>query len=213
MRTLVKCLCLVALVFLVGCAKKVSEENAKKVQPGMSRAEVEAILGSGRKDGDRYVWTTEKGGKLKISFTDDKVTRIENEGAPKVETAEDKAATKAAQGAAEVERKKELDRLDKDRDRINALNDVYALLFAAVGVADRLPANEAALAASPLANVNTGLEAVRSGRVVVRWGAAISDAIWAYEKDGPTKGGYAVGEKFHTAELLTAEQLRPFVTK
>ncbi|MBP3957308.1 hypothetical protein J8F10_18850 [Gemmata sp. G18] len=214
MRGPAKCLCLVVLVALLGgCSKKVSEENAKKVQPGMTLSEVEALLGSGRKDGaDQYEWTTEKG-KLKLGFSNNKVTRIEYQGAPRVVTEEEQAAEKARSDAKWAEQKKDSDRVAQDRDRINALNDVYALLFAAVGAGDRLPANEAAAAASPLANVNKGMDAIRSGRVVVRWGAAITDDVWAYEKDAPTKGGYAVGEKYTQPEKLTAEQLRPFAAR
>ena len=211
MRTLVTCLCLAIAVSLAGgCSKKVSEENARKVQPGMSLAEVKAILGSGRKDGaDVYEWTTDKGGKLRITFTNDKVTRIETQGVARNAEQEDK--DRAQTDAKWAEQKKEADRISQDRDRINALNDVHALLFAAVGAGDKLPANEAAAAASPLAEVNGGMAAIRSGRVVVRWGAPYTDAIWAYEKDAPAAGGYVVGEKYHHAEKLTAEQLRPLL--
>ena len=214
MRTVVKCLCLALAVSLAGgCSKKVSEENAKKVQPGMSLAEVKAILGSGRKDGaDVYEWTTEKGGKLRITFTGDKVTRIEQQGgAARVETDEEKAAQKAKADAADAmwaEQKKESDRIQRDRERIDLMNTLYVILTSAVSD-NRLPADEAAAAASPLAGPNpAAMEAIRNGRVVVRWGAAISDPVWAYEKDTPTKGGYAVGEKHFPAELLTPEKLR-----
>ena len=213
MRTLMNGFCLFLLIALMaGCSKKVSDENAKKLKPGMSRSEVETVLGtSGRKTGDgQYEWRTETG-KLKLGFTDDKLTRIEAEGAPRVATDEEKAAEKQQNDAKWAEQKKEADRIARDRDRINTLNDVYGLLFAAVGAGDNLPANEAAVAASPLASVNTtGLNAIRSGRVVVRWGAPHTDAVWAYEKDAPKQGGYAIGEKYPLAELLTAEQLRPF---
>ncbi len=190
MRGPAKCLCLVVLITLLGgCTKKVSEENAKKVQPGMTLSEVEAILGSGRKDGaDQYEWTTEKG-KLRIGFSNNKVTRIENQGAPRVVTEEEQAAEKARSDAKWAEQKKDADRVMQDRDRINALSNVYSLLFAAVGTGDRLPANEAAAAASPLANVNKGMDAIRSGRVVVRWGAAITDDVWGMKRTPPPKAG------------------------
>ena len=203
----------VLLVFAaVGCGKKVTPEDAKKVQPGMTLAQVEAILGSGTKDGSSYEWKTEKG-KLRIGFTDGKVSRIEQVGAPSTEFEGIDPKEKARIDAAWAEQKKDADRVAQDRDRINDLNSVYTLLRAATGVEDRLPANEAAAAASPLAKVNNGMDVIRSGRVVVRWGASSSDAVWAYEKDAPTKGGYAVGDKNYPAEKLTVEQLRPFVTR
>lgn len=34
-------------LFLAGCGSKVSKENAEKVKPGMTQAEVEAVLGTG----------------------------------------------------------------------------------------------------------------------------------------------------------------------
>ena len=215
MRTLAKCLCLaLAVILATGCSKKVSEENAKKVQMGMTLAEVKAILGSGRKDApDVYEWTTEKGGKLRISFTDDKVSRVEQQGgAPRVETDEEKAAQKAKADATDAmwaDQKKESDRRVRDRDRIDLMNTLYVILSAASGLENRLPADEAAAAASPLAGPNpAAMEAIRTGRVVVRWGAATGDPVWAYEKDAPAKGGYAVGVKHFPAELLTAEKLR-----
>ena len=217
MRILAKGLCLALLVLVVGgCSKKVSEENAKKVQPGMSLSEVQAILGSGKKDGDTYEWTTEKGGKLRITFTDNKVTRIEQQGgAPRVETDEEKAAQKAKADATDAkwaEQKKESDRIAQDRDRINLMNNLYVILSAASGAENRLPADEAATAASPLAGPNPAtMEAIRSGRVIVRWGVATSDPVWAYEKDALTNGGYVVGEKHFPAQLFTAEKLRPLL--
>ena len=219
MRTLAKCLSLALAVSLAGgCSKKVSEENVKKVQMGMTLAEVKAVLGSGRKDApDVYEWTTEKGGKLRISFTDNKVSRVEQQGgAPRVETDEEKAAQKAKADATDAmwaEQKKESDRLVRDRDRINSMNTLYVVLSAACGAEKRLPADEAAAAVSPLAGANPAtMDAIRTGRVVVRWGVATGDAVWAYEKDAPTKGGYAVGENHFPAALLTAEQLRPLLT-
>lgn len=198
---------------MAGCSKNVSDENARKVKPGMTLAEVQAILGSGRKgDSGQYEWATEKG-KLKVGFTGDKVSTIEFHGAGREPTAEEKKKEQDRLDTMWAEQKKDSDRVNQDRDRINALNDVYALLFAAVGTGDNLPANEAAAAASPLANVNKGMDAIRSGRVVVRWGAPVTDAVWAYEKDAPTNGGYVVGEKYPLAETITAELLRPFANR
>ena len=191
---------LVGLVLVfssIGCGKKASEENAKqvsaenamrvseekaqKVKPGMTKAEVEALLGSGRSVGSgQYEWTTEKG-RLTVSFTNDKVSSFIFQGAPRVESDDEKAKERARLDALWAEQKRDSDRILQDRDRINALQDVYVLLFAAVGAGDRLPANEAAAAASPLATVNNGMDAIRSGRVVMRWGASEADDVWAYE--------------------------------
>ena len=215
MRKLATVLCFAALVLLPGgCSKKVSEENAHKVKLGMTRAEVEALIGSGRDaGGDQSEWTTEKG-KLKVGYTDNKVSLIDYRGsAPWVRTDDDKAEEKAQIDALRAEHKKARERMAEDQDRNDEISLVYMLLTR-VQSGDRLPANEAEVAALPVTNVYTKtMTALRSGRVVVRWGALRADAVWAYEKDAPTKGGYVVGEGNYPTKKFTAEQLRPFVIR
>ena len=158
----------------------------------------------------QYAWTTETG-KLTVTFANDRVSTFIFMAAPRVETEEEKAKEKARTDTMWAEQKKESDRIQRDRERINELSTIYTILNA-VDSGNQLPANEAAVAASPLANVYPeGMVALRSGRFVIRYGALRTDAVWAYEKDAPTKGGYASGVKYYPAEQLTAEQLKPFV--
>ncbi len=196
-----------------GIGTKVSDEKAQQVKPGMAKAEVEALLGSGQSvGGGQYAWTTPKG-KLTVTFAGDKVSTFIFMAAPRVETEEEKAKEKARTDTMWAEQKKDSDRIARDRDRINELSTIYTILNS-VDSGDQVAANEAAVAASPLANVYPeGMVALRSGRYVIRYGAMRTDAVWAYEKDAPTKGGYASGVKYYPAQMLSAEQLKPFVTR
>ena len=198
-------------LFDIGIGTKVSDEKARQIKPGMAKSEVDALLGSGQSvGGGQYAWTTEKG-KLTVTFANEKVSTFIFQAAPRVETEEEKAKEKARTDTMWAEQKKDSDRIARDRDRINDLSTIYTILNA-TDSGNRLPLDEAAVAASPLANVYPeGMVALRSGRIVVRWGALRTDAVWAYEKDAPTKGGYASGVKYYPAEQLTAEQLKPFV--
>ena len=199
-------------LFDIGFGTKVSDEKTKQIKPGMTKSEVEALIGSGQSVGaGQYAWTTETG-KLTVTFANDKVSTFIFMAAPRVETEEEKAKEKARTDTMWAEQKKDSDRIQRDGVRINDLNAIFTLLNA-VDSGNRLPANEAEVAASPLAMVFVEhVEVLRSGRVAIRWGALRTDAVWAYEKDAPTKGGYVVGEKYHPpAKLLTAEQLKPFV--
>ena len=199
-------------LFDIGIGTKVSDEKARQIKPGMAKSEVDTLLGSGQSvGGGQYAWTTEKG-VLTVTFANEKVSTFIFQAAPRAQTEEEKAKEKARLDAMWAEQKKDSDRILKDGDRINDLNAVFTLLNAADS-GNRLPANEAEVAASPLAMVFVEhLAALRSGRVTIRWGALRTDAVWAYEKDAPTKGGYVVGEKYHPpAKQMTAEQLKPFV--
>ncbi len=40
------------LLFAVGCASRLTVENYERIRPGMSRGEVESILGKGEREGD-----------------------------------------------------------------------------------------------------------------------------------------------------------------
>ena len=68
---------LLASVLLVGCGSKITQENFDKIQTGMSREDVKAILGeptesSGAISGDSWVWKKD-GTVITIQFVGGKV--------------------------------------------------------------------------------------------------------------------------------------------
>jgi hypothetical protein len=80
------------------------------------------------------------------------------------------------------------------------LQEVNDLLHSAAGVAGRAPARLADIAPRFRSMYPHGYAAVKSGDVVVLWGAALKgegetgkgEAVVAYEKGVPTNGGYVL---------------------
>ncbi len=86
---------LVGCLALAACEAKVTPENVDKVQVGMSLSQVQKILGRGKEDSSHagtsissggiaatsrssdvvYVWEDEYGGKVVVTFMDDKVVQ------------------------------------------------------------------------------------------------------------------------------------------
>ncbi len=92
MRMLIP-IAIAACLALAGCESKVTAENYDKITNGMSLSQVQKILGRGKDDTSHagtsisapgigqtskssdvvYVWEEENGGKIVITFQDDKV--------------------------------------------------------------------------------------------------------------------------------------------
>jgi hypothetical protein len=92
------------------------------------------------------------------------------------------------------------------------LRDVNDLLHAAAGVTNRAPAKLADLDRHRSMFIH-GYEAVKSGNVVVLWGAPLKgeedvgkdEAIVAYEKNVPTEGGYVLLSAGTVKKMTAAE--------
>lgn len=103
-------------------------------------------------------------------------------------------------------------------DNLRGVND---LLHSAAGATGRVPAHVADLSRYQKMSPR-GYEAVKSGDIVVLWGAAVKgeedvgkdETVLAYEKDVPTEGGYVLLSagtvtKMTVAEFQAAPKSRP----
>lgn len=78
-------LALTAMLMLVGCESKITEENLTKIQVGMTVVEVEAILGKGRDDsitgvdiGGAGISSAGSSGTMTLTYEGDKFDIIVN---------------------------------------------------------------------------------------------------------------------------------------
>ena len=93
------------------------------------------------------------------------------------------------------------------------LQDVNDLLHAAAGATGRTPARLADVAPRVQALFPRGYEAVKSGAVVVLWGAPLKgegevgkdETVVAYEKAAPTGGGYVLLSAGTVKKMSAAE--------
>src|SRR5436190_16299056 len=93
------------------------------------------------------------------------------------------------------------------------LQEVNDLLHASAGATERAPARLADVPARPQSLFPRGYEAVKSGAVVVLWGAPLKgegevgkdEAVLAYEKAAPTEGGYVLLSAGTVKKMSAAE--------
>lgn len=105
-------------------------------------------------------------------------------------------------------------RLGEERNSpaFNNLREVNDLLHAAAGTASKVPAKLADLERGRKLAPH-GYEAVKSGNVVVLWGAPLKgeedvgkdEAVIAYEKNVPTEGGYVLLSAGTIKKMTAAE--------
>jgi hypothetical protein len=99
-RLALACLCAAAALLLIGCEEKVTIENYDQIQVGMSKSDVEDLLGSGRDEtsaagggissgglmteGDKpdevWVWESSDGAEIVVTFAEGKVVLKRQKG-------------------------------------------------------------------------------------------------------------------------------------
>jgi len=204
MRTIGAFIC---VLLVAGCAGKTpTQEDVAKLRRGMSLAEVENILGSGKsltgderpgewvradKDIVCRKWGGEKQSIL-IGFRDGKLFAYEARGFRITDPERDAIIAEAP--------------IKSDLYELNGLLNSYASKHEG-----RLPTNLEHLVdfAKQFPHIYAK---VKDGTYIVRWGFTAKSAVLAYEKDAPEKGGYVLGPNSRV-EKMTADALKVVLGK
>jgi hypothetical protein len=217
------------LALAAGCSGKLpSAEDLAKVKMGMSLAEVEGVLGSGKTpdgdflDGDKQGQTVRRqwgSGDhwLILTFRNDKLVAYRGHNVRGIGESLPPSAIGPRPAVPEADTPSPAPAMTREEitRRAQATTDlvsIYHLLFRYAGRhGDRLPANEGEFGKLDKF-AQEAFDKIHSGQYVVCWGSTIKASVLAYEKDAPEQGGFVL-RKSALVEKMTADVLKAELAK